>query len=73
METVPNERFRAARRRQRLAQMALAIRAGTAVGIISMIEEHGYRPGPDLRKRLSSALEVPAAELWPGAGDGRSP
>jgi len=67
-----NDRFRTARRRQQLVQVELAIKAGTAVGMISMIEKHGYRPGSDVRARLARALNVSATELWPPSEKSRA-
>ncbi len=58
-------RLREMRLQQKLAQQAVAVRAGTNDATIVAIERYGYLPGADLRKRIAQAVGVEESDIWP--------
>lgn len=58
-------RLRELRLERGMVQVQLAARARVGSSLISMIERHGYAPGPDVRRKLAAALRVKVIDIWP--------
>ncbi len=58
-------RVRAMRKKKGIKQYQLASKVGKYSPLISMIENHGYIPDEDMKKRLARALGCKVSELWP--------
>lgn len=58
-------RLKEVRNERGLSQLRLALLTGIAPGDISRIENNWLRPYPGWRKRLSRALGISEAELFP--------
>lgn len=66
-------RLRSIRHERGLAQAAIAVRSGVAVGTLNLIEVHGYEPRPQTKERIAAALGVEVKAIWPDAGQSDSP
>jgi transcriptional regulator with XRE-family HTH domain len=53
------------RRRQGLAQYAVAVKAGVSPTVLGMIERYDYQPGPKVRQKIATALGVSEQAIWP--------
>jgi len=60
----PNAALWAARTRLAMSQAALARTAGVDEPKLTLIERHGWIPGPDVQERLAAALGCSIADLF---------
>jgi len=51
------------------SQQELAAVAGVSPAMIVTIERYGYLPGPDVRAKLTLALGISEATLWPSLAE----
>lgn len=58
-------RVQAMRKKRGFKQYRLAARVGVYSPLLSMIENHGYIPDDDLKKKLARALNCEVKELFP--------
>ena len=59
------EQFRTLRNARGYSQLKLSVIAGISPAMIVAIEKYGYVPGPWVRSKLTAALGVSEASLWP--------
>lgn len=65
VDPIVSNRLRLLRRRQGLAQYAVAVKAGVSPTVLGMIERYDYRPGPEVRQKIAAALGESEQAIWP--------
>jgi transcriptional regulator with XRE-family HTH domain len=64
-DPIVSNNLRLLRRRQGLAQYAVAVKAGVSPTILGMVERYNYQPGAEVRQKIAAALGVSEEAIWP--------
>lgn len=66
-----NNRLKQWRHTFKMSQLALSVESKVGPSMVVAIERYGYFPGPKVRAKLTKALGITEAALWPDLAEAK--